>query len=172
MSNYRDVELTTGESVRVHSPPIGKIDVLLDRDPELKLPEPEVIEEELKSGKTVVMVKDDDPEYLKERRRVEALREEKGREMMWLFTLRDVSPPKDWDITEDLGDEIAFYDPGWKPREGKVGKKLDYIEWVILSDGANVTAINSALNELAGVSLEVASQVEDSFPGQVEGEGS
>jgi hypothetical protein len=150
---------------------MAKINALLDKNPELKIPEPKVVTEELKSGKTVINVMDEDPEYLAERRRIEELREEKSLEMMWLFTLRDVEPPDGWDAMAELGEEIAFYDPSWKPREGKVGKKLDYIEWVILADGANVTAINSALNELAGVSLEVASQTEDSFRGQVAREG-
>lgn len=171
MENYRDVELTIG-AVRVYSPPLVKIDAIIEKDPTLKLPEPEIIEEEMKSGKTVVVVKDDDPEYLRELAKVEALREEKGREMMWLFALRDVKPPEGWDIEAQMGDEIRFYDPEWKPREGKVARKLDYIEWVVLVDGANVRAVNNALNELAGVSEEVVKQIENSFPGGVEGETS
>lgn len=169
MENYRDVELTIGKT-RVYSPPLTKIDSFLDKDPETKLPEPEIIEEEMKSGKTVIVIKDDDPEYLRKRAAVEALREEKGREMTWLFVLRDVKPPEGWDMEAEMGEGIRYYDPEWQPREGKVAKKLDYIEWVVLVDGANVRAINEALNELAGISKEVVEQIEKSFPGSVEGE--
>ena len=41
MNNYRDVELTIG-TARVYSPPLAKIDGIMDKDPNLKRPEPEV----------------------------------------------------------------------------------------------------------------------------------
>jgi len=170
MENYRDVELTIG-TVRVYSPPLGKIDAIIAKDPNLKLPEPEVETLVLPSGKEVVSVKDDDPGYLREKKRVEELRDAKGRELMWLYALRKVEPPDDWDIESDMGDVIRYTDPEWSPRsDSAVGRKLDYIEWVVLVDGANVKAVNKVLNELAGISEEVAKQVEDSFPNTVEEE--
>jgi len=108
--------------------------------------------------------------YLTKVAKVEELRDKKGTEMMWLFTLRDIKPPDGWNILADLGDEILYYAPDWEVREGKVGKKLDYIEWVVLADGANVKIVNAAINELAGISEEEVKQNEKSFPGEVEGE--
>jgi len=169
VENFKEVELTTGKT-KVYSPPMTKIEALMDRDPELKMPEPEVEELELPSGKRQVVIHDDDPVYLTKVAKVEELRDKKGTEMMWLFTLRDIKPPDGWNILADLGDEILYYAPDWEVREGKVGKKLDYIEWVVLADGANVKIVNAAINELAGISEEEVKQNEKSFPGEVEGE--
>jgi len=58
----------------------------------------------------------------------------------------------------------------WKPREGKVGRKLDYIQWTIMADVVNSMRVTDALRELAGIDMEEVARNLDSFPGEVEGE--
>jgi hypothetical protein len=167
---YRDVELTDGRTVRVYPPPTIKIEAILARKyPDVQAP---VVTERTKSGTEISMEITTDPEYLRKKAEVEANRDAEREELNWLFVLRGEEPPSDWDIERDQGEIIRYSDPDWKPRKGKVGKKLDYIEWDILADVGNASRITDSLRDMAGIDQEVVAQVTETFPDQVEGEES
>lgn len=165
---YKDIELADGRKVRVYPPPTIKIEAILAR----KYPEPQapIVTEKTKVGKEISMEIVTDPSYLKAKAEVEVKREAEREELVWLFVLRDVEPPSGWDIEREQGDVIRYSDPDWKPRKGKAGRKLDYIEWDIMADVADSNRIVSALRSMSGIDQEVVAQVTDSFPDQVEGE--
>lgn len=91
-------------------------------------------------------------------------------EMRALFILKDVEVPEGWDVEAEVGDEMRFFNPKWKPHEGPMGRKLDYILWDIMGDGLDAQRITNAEAELAGISLEEVDANEASFRDHVEGE--
>lgn len=166
MPKYIDVELTTGQTVKVYSPPVTKLsDTLRVQYPD---PDPPIVEEETATGSKVRMQIVTDPEYLREKERVENLRNEKLNELTLLSALRDEQPP------DGFYDEFRYLaelaDPDWKPREGNYGAHLDYIEWVLLANVLDQTKVQRALAELSGIDLDAVSAIEESFRGNVEGE--
>jgi len=166
--DYKDVELTDGRVERVYSPPHVRIGAILDK--RYPRPQPPVVEETTKAGKKIVMTIDDDPEYLAKLNEWNRVRNEEADELGSLFMFKDEEPPDDWDVEAEVGDEVRYFDPDWKPREGKVGRKLDYIQWTIMADVVNSMRVTDALRELAGIDMEEVARNLDSFPGEVEGE--
>ena len=166
--DHKDVELTDGRVVRVYSPPHVRISGILEkRHPR---PQPLVVKETTKAGKEIVMTIDDDPEYLAKLNEWNRVRNEEADELGSLFMFKDEVPPDDWDVEAEVGDEVRYFDPDWQPREGKVGRKLDYIQWTIMDDLVNSKNVTQALRELAGIDLEEVERNIDSFRGPVEGE--
>jgi len=164
--DHKDVELTDGRVVRVYSPPHVRISGILEkRHPR---PQPLVVKET--TNKEIVMTIDDDPEYLAKLNEWNRVRNEEADELGSLFMFKDEVPPDDWDVEAEVGDEVRYFDPDWQPREGKVGRKLDYIQWTIMDDLVNSKNVTQALRELAGIDLEEVERNIDSFRGPVEGE--
>lgn len=97
----------------------------------------------------------------------ETIREEED-EQSYLFALRDVKVPDEFDIESEYGDMIRYKSPNWKPRAGKIGRKIDYLEWVVMGYSDDAVIVSQALNELAGISQEVVDDVKSTFPGDVE----
>jgi len=166
--DYKDVELTDGRVVRVYSPPTVRIAGIIEkRHPRPQAP---MVKETTRANKEIVMTIDDDPEYLAKLNEWNRVRNEEADEMGSLFMFKDVVPPDDWDIEAEVGDEVRYFDPDWKPREGKVGRKLDYIQWTIMDDVVNSKNVTQALRELAGIDMEEVKGNLDSFPSPLEGE--
>lgn len=159
--NFKIVRLTDGSEIKVFPPPSIKIEAILDK----KFPMPEVpsVTDKTASGKEVTMEIDDDPVYLAKVKEVEGLRQEERNKLHFLFALREVEPPTDFDLDVLMGDVIRYSDPSWEPRTDKVGRRQDYIEWIILGDMVNATRVQQALGALLSIDLEVVSQVEESF---------
>jgi hypothetical protein len=168
MAQYKDVELTDGRTVRVYRPPTRRIIALVEK--QHPRPAAPVITEKNATGREITMVIKDDPAYLAALSEWEALTAEKIDQMGSLFMFKDIEVPEDWDIEAVVGAEVRFFDPEWAPREGTVGRKLDYIEWNILGDIVNSQKVTNALAELSGIDLEEVAANEASFRGQVEGE--
>jgi hypothetical protein len=118
----------------------------------------------------VSMVVEDDPEYLMEKERIELLRGERLNELSFLWALKDVVVPEGFDVADELGELIRLGDPDWQPRTGDVGRKLDYIEWVLLANYVDQRKVQGALAELQGIDLGASKSIEDSFRSDVEGE--
>lgn len=97
----------------------------------------------------------------------ETIREEED-EQSYLFALKDVKVPDEFDIESEYGDMIRYKSPNWKPRIGKIGRKLDYLEWIVMGYSDDAVMVSQALNELAGISQEVVDDVKATFPGDVE----
>lgn len=165
--NYKDVELTDGRTVRVYRPPTRRIiDIVEKQHPR---PQPPTVTETTGPGKEIVMRIDDDPAYLAELEQWDELVREKTDEMGSLFMFKDVTPPDDWNLETEVGDEVRYFDPDWEPREGRIGRKLDYIQWNILGDVVDGMNVFDALREMSGIDLEGVASNEASFRGQVEG---
>jgi hypothetical protein len=114
---------------------------------------------------------DDDVDYLAEKARVEKQRDEAWQEAYTLAAMKKIRVPDDFDIEVEWGDELSYLDPNWKPRKGRGGRKLDYIEFVLLSDINNQILVAQKINEMMGIDEEVTDSIEDSFPGDVSEEG-
>ena len=169
MATYKDVDLD-GRTVRVYRPPTRRIiENVRKRYPE---PEPELVKEKGATGKEFVTALDKDPAYLAKHAAWIDLTNEEIDKMGSLFMLKDENPPDGWDVMAEVGDEVSYFDPDWKPREGKVGRKLDYIQWDIMGDLVHSQLITEALAELSGIDLEGVAANEASFRPEVEGETS
>lgn len=165
MAKYKDVTLSDGQEIRVYVPPSIKLaQMLMASYPD---PKPPIVESKTVTGGTIKMIIEDDPDYLKEKDRIEELRNEKLNELTALFSLKDVEVPEDWNMGEF--DWLALYvDPDWSPRKGYHGRKLDYIEWDLLGNPADTILIQEARAEMAGIDFGVVDQIEASFRGDVE----
>lgn len=169
MASFKDVVLSSGEEVRVYAPPSIKIDQMLRK----KYPDPQMpfVDEVIKTTKRKIRVMiEDDPEYLLEIKRVAELRREDADELNTLFALKDVEVPEGFDIETEMGDILRFSDSEWQPRKGTVGCKLDYIEWALLANSADVLLFQTTVAELIGIDLEAVESIEASFRGSVEEE--
>lgn len=88
-------------------------------------------------------------------------------EINWLYGLPDVVPPASDDWKIDLAD--ANPDIEW--REGKRGRKLDYIQYVVVASQADLTRIRdkfSQLGEETKTDEALMESVEDSFRSPVQ----
>ena len=169
MAQYMDITLVDGMEVRVYRPPNRRIIAMVEK----KYPRPQVptVTEVTKSGTEITMELNDDPQYLKDLEEWEETVNEEVDQFGSLFMFKDVVVPEDWDPEAEFGEEVRWYsDPEWEPREGKIGRKLDYIQWVILGDVTNANRVINAIAEMSGIDLEEVASEEASFRGEVEGE--
>lgn len=166
MAKYVEVELSTGVTVKVYAPPSIKLNQIVTK----KYPDPDAPIRESKSisGDIIKMSFENDPEYLREKARIEALRMSEVGDLTMLFALKDVNVPEDFTLDE-IKDIVWLSDPEWKPREGTLGYKLDYIEWVVLANTGDMIKIQKALAELSGIDFDAVMAIEESFRHNVEG---
>jgi hypothetical protein len=164
---YKEVELQGGKVVKVFTPPLTKIYALVGK----KYPEPKapVRTDKTVTGSEISMIIEDDPEYLEAHDRWEDEYNTAVEEAILLFALKEENPPGDFDV-EALAEEIRYFDPDWEPRTDRIGRKLDWIGWVLLTNTQDYVDIQNTIQDLLGMNQEVANQTEESFPGDVEGE--
>lgn len=89
-------------------------------------------------------------------------------ETNWLYGLPDVVPPEDDSWKDDILDAL----PGLEWRDGKRGRKLDYIQYVVVASQADLDRIRKKFNELGEESQtdeSLMESVEHSFRGDVQG---
>jgi hypothetical protein len=168
MAQYKDVELVDGRMVRVYRPPYARIHASVRR----RFPEPQipVVTETNVTGREISMPIPDDPTYLTKHAAWEIRYEEEVDMMGSLFMFKDEEAPADWDVEAVAGAEMRFFEPEWAPREGPMGRKLDYIQWDILDDSVNALRVTEAVRELSGIDLEEVRANTASFRDKVEGE--
>jgi len=164
---FKEVELSSIGITRVYVPPTIRVSQIVERSH--PLPEPPVVTEKAAAGKTITMVILDDPEYLRWKAEVQRERNQLRDELHVLFCLRDVAVPEGWEIDAEMRELILLGDPQWQPRSGANGRKLDYIEWLVLYDPADESKYITAVTELMGISQEDVALVEASFRDQVAG---
>ena len=164
--NYKEVELTTGRTVKVYAPPVLRISRMLDE----KYPEPQkpIVTETTGPGRAISMIIEDDPEYKRKMEEREIDIDKESGELNILFALLDEQPPDDFSMDFYL-DILSYSNPDLKARDGKNGRKLDWIEWDLLSNPADETRVAQAINSLISVDMEVVDSIGKSFPDQVEG---
>ena len=169
MAQYRDVELNDGRTVRVYRPPYSRIHAnVAKRFPE---PLPPVITATNVTGREIPgppLV--DDPTYREEHARWEETRNEAVDQMGSLFMFKDLEVPDGWDVEAVAGAEMRYFDPDWAPREGVIGRKLDYIQWDILADDENAMRVIRAVGEMTGIDVQEVEANLASFRSEVAGE--
>lgn len=166
MPNYKDVQLTSGATVRVYAPPSSKLYwMVAAKYPELT---PPIVESESVGG-TIKMIIKDDPDYLAGVKARELRITTETNEVTTLFALKDEVPPEDFDVEVEYGDLIRLVDEKWEPRAGKAGRKLDWIEWELLGNPSDTAIVQVTITELISVNMEVVSAIGDSFQDRVEG---
>jgi hypothetical protein len=166
MAQYRDTEFTDGRTVRVHLPPTRRIIAIVEK--QNPRPQPPVITEKTATGREISMRIDDDPIYLAALAEWEEFITEEIDRMGSLFMFKDEEVPDGWDVEAEVGAEVRYFDPTWAPREGAVGRKLDYIEWDLLADVENSRRVTSKIAEMSGIDLEEVTANEASFRDQME----
>ena len=165
--DYKEATLTDGQVVKVYRPPTFRIRGMVEK----KYPRPEapIVTETTAAGKEIQMEIGDDPQYLRDLAEWERLTAQETEELQWLFVFRDETPPEDWDAEAEVGMLVRLADPDWQPRQGPMGRKLDYIEWTLVGDITNARIVQSALVDMLGLDLAEVERNEDSFRDQVEG---
>ena len=170
MAEYKEVELLSIGKTRVYLPPNTKIATMLrkkyeDRYPPqpvkmLRKATPKGAPPEFEPIKQM-----DGPEFeawQKEKEAIDNERWDEANSLNFLFSLRDVEVPDGFDADAQFGDEARFIDPDWAPRSGKLGIKLDYIEWVVLANSHDQNVVSEAMNQLLGLDQEVVDDVHES----------
>lgn len=110
------------------------------------------------------MVIEDDPEYKEALKRYDIDFGAWVREATLLFALKDEPVPSGFDV-EEYREVVSFIDPEWEPRKGAAGRKLDYIEFVLLASPADELAVQTAINEAISIDDREVAKIAESFPG-------
>lgn len=163
--NSKEVELTSGRTVKVYVPPILRIRSILEK--KYPMPKKKVVTSDTIGGGTVSMVIEDDPEYAIAVAEREELIDEESQELTILFALKRETVPEDFDMDDYLS-ILSYSNPDVKPRPGIQGRKLDWIEWELLANPADRGRVQVAINDLISVDLEAVDLIEQSFPDNVE----
>jgi hypothetical protein len=161
------ITLSTGETIELCHIPPGLRDVINRRHP---MPEPPIVETETATGNVIRTMIEDDPEYLAECTRVEARRNQAWNEGYTIASLKNVTVPDNFNMEDEWGEELRFLDPDWQPRQGKIGRKLDYIEFVLCANVSDMNTISDKINKMMGIDTEVIESIEDSFRGDIQDE--
>jgi len=175
MASYKDITLQSIGAVRVHRPPNMKINRMVSKKYHYPEQPTTVVEmyrgkNEPKEQETILLV--EGPEFDAWRAECASVDEARHTEIndaTFLYALKDVKVPDDFDIEAEYGDFARMMDDDWAPRLGKTGRRLDYLEWVVMGLADDAVAISNTLNELMGIDQEVVDDVKGSFPGDVEG---
>jgi len=115
------------------------------------------------------MIIEDDPEFLEAHAQWEEDIQTAAEEAILLLALRKENPPEDFN-TEEFTDTVLYFDEDYVPRAGKMGQKLDWIEWDLLGNVEDWVLVQKTIQKLLGIEEEVVDQTEESFPGDVAGE--
>jgi RecA/RadA recombinase len=161
------VTLSTGQEIELCYIPSGLRDVINRRYP---MPDAPIVETVTATGQTLKMAIEDDPGYLAERAKVEAQRNQAWNEAYTLAALKNVAVPDDFDMEAEWGEELRYLDPDWEPRTGKMGQKLDYIEFVLCANVNDMSVISDKINKMMGIDTEVIESIEDSFRSDIQEE--
>jgi hypothetical protein len=164
--NYKDIKLNDGQVIRVWMPPTVKITTVLAK--KYQAPEIPIVEVKTAAGETERIQVVDDPTYLAEKKRVDEARDKERDEWYYLYALRDVQVPADFDV-EVYRPIAEIEDENWQPREGQRGRKLDYLEWELMGDPSNYNKIQQALVAMMTTDEETIGLIEESFRSDVAG---
>jgi len=169
MAAYKDVVLQSIGPVRVYRPPNMKINRLVSAKYHYP-PQPTITIEQYR-GKNqpkeeAELLAVEGPEYDAWKGECDALDQQRYAEIndyTYLYSLKDVKVP-DWlDADAEFGEFARMIDASWQPRQGPQGRKLDYLEWVVLGLADDAVVVSEALDELLGISQEVVEDVKNSF---------
>lgn len=159
----KQVTLSTGTIVTVAPVPQKVFDVIQMQHPDPPVP---VLEDNrTATGEPMRYENRKDPGYLAALAEARQTRQVKWAEAMLLFGLPEVGAPEGWSPPQE---ELVYISPDWKPREGRQGRRLDYIEWELLRNPGDFRRVIAALNELATVPEEAVDAIEATFQSDLE----
>lgn len=142
---YEELELTNGTKVKVSPVPSFAIAAAVGT---VTMPEPPTIKIQTAAGHEEPWP-DTSPEseayqvYLRAKEIAEAARNKKQNELTLLMGLPEVTPAEG----EDWFEPLAYV--GIEPRAGKLGRKLDYIQYVLLANPLDLTRVFDAINTIS-----------------------
>lgn len=176
--NVKEITLSTGIAVRCKPvPPFSVTDivrVVTRNRPDLQMPPRPTEKIEGAAGTTEAYVRMGTPEYdewwAKCQEVDERLREEREGIthdlgiVEWKFPDSEEwssDPPKKWKLPESVTDY------GVKPREGKKGKRIDFIRHELLTSPKDVTDITDVIfGPMAPITEEEIAAISGTFPGE------
>ena len=175
MAAYKDIVLQSIGKVRVYRPPNMKIHRMVSakyRYPPQPTKEIEMYrgKNEPKEKETILLVEGPEFDAWKgECTSIDEARYTEINDFNYLYALKDVEMPGEFDPEAEFGDFARMLDENWKPRGGSNGRRLDYLEWVVMGLSDDAAVVSNAMSELMGIEQEVVDDVKASFPGDVEG---
>lgn len=156
-----EITLSTGETVRVY--PAGNF-AILAAQAAIALPALPMVEEHVgpaEGGHSEAHVAAADSPayrtYMADMAEAQRRRDVAVDEAWYLLGLRDVEPPAAWVFPHAL--ELL----GIAPREGEKGRRLDYIQYVLLENGEDLALVSRTIRTLSYSKAQLAQQLEDSF---------
>jgi len=161
-----EVELTTGHKLTVRSVP----PYLVDRaTAKIVLPDPPVriIKSQLPGGGEERLLDEQDPEYILAVNRTREERTVVTTELFWAYGITNVDPPED----DAWKREVEEYIPDIKWRAGKLGRKLDFLQFAVITAQEDMLRIQGAIMDLTRPSPELVAEQMRIFRDQIPGEG-
>lgn len=158
MNEENVVLLSDGQKVEICHVPPGMRDAIRAKYP---MPSVPIIEEKTAAGTIIRMAMEDDPDYLAECASVQGKRDAAWNEAYTLAALKKLRVPDGFDVETEWGEELRYLNPEWRPREGRIGRKLDYIEFGLSSKDMDL--VSTKMNEMMGIDLGVVDSIEESF---------
>ena len=103
-----------------------------------------------------------DPTYIKARLDSIRRRAELLNEFAWNYSIVGIEPPEDDEWKTKL--DIIEYDPDFVWREGRIGRRLDWIQYVLLANPNDLGTVQKIVNEASSsFDEEEVTEAEDTF---------
>ena len=155
-----EVTLVNGRVLKVRAtPPLLGLKAMAI----VAMPDPPIVEvpSQVPGGTPTKFSQDEDPEYLRARRDAITKRYEILIELQWSYGLPGIVAPED-DVWKA---DIEVYLPDIEWRKGPHGRKLDYIEYVVLSNAEDQKRIRDAIDSISSITVseQLAQVAEESF---------
>lgn len=171
MSDYEEIKLSTGATVRVRGvPPLMTIDVIA-RNPDLKEPRIPLVDVEGVAGTEVMPARPGEEVYekwMQARQDVEEACERMQTDFMWYWGVVSwklpemdrftAHVPRGWKFPQELKEF------GLQPREGAKGKRVDFIRHSLFVTPGDVEKARNIMFNMGSLMAEEVDAAVDSFP--------
>jgi len=171
MSDYEEIKVSSGATVRVRGvPPLMTIDVVA-RNPDLREPRIPLVNVEGVAGTEIMPARPGEKvyeEWMQARYDVEEARDRLQNEFMWYWGVVSwklpemdrftANPPTGWKFPQELEDF------GLKPGEGTRGKRLDFIRYGLLITPSDVEQARKIMFDIGPLAAAEVDAAVDSFP--------
>lgn len=159
-----EVTLTTGRTVLVRAVPPFLTDKVMSKYP---LPEPpiRIIKSQLPGGVDEHLLDEQDPQYLLDTKHVLEQQQTARTDLMWQYGIIGVDVPVTDDWKRDI--EMATGPVPW--RDGDIGRRLDYIQCIVVSNQEDYMRVLSAIMGISRTTQESIEEAVKSFRSSLQG---
>jgi len=166
----KKVTFPSGKKATIYSVPQKFYDEIRMAFPDPPVPVIELDPSKIAGGGRALFKDHDDPDYQAACEEVAQKRRTKWLERLMYRGLKDVRPPKDWQVSEVQIEEARYFteDSDWQPRQGKIGRVLDYIQYEFFESPGDSMFFMDVVNELSDVPEEATDAIEATFRSDVE----